>query len=200
MAGEQKKIIVVDDNNSNLTACKKILKPFYEVYTVPSAEKMFELLGHIMPDMILLDVEMPDMNGYEAAGRLKNDNTYRQIPLIFLTGRIDPKSEMFGLNMGALDYIHKPFVSELLLRRIQLHLSLADYQKMPEAGKTQPAKDELLSRINREIRPPLNAIAIMLGDAAASGEPEKIKAKLNESYKAVKDLLASVDGLLAINN
>jgi putative two-component system response regulator len=72
MTEEQKKIILVDDNDANLTACKKILKPYYAVYPVLSAEKMFDLLEHITPDLILLDVEMPDMNGYDAARTLKN--------------------------------------------------------------------------------------------------------------------------------
>ncbi len=63
---EKKKIIVVDDNVENLTVLKDILKEKYEVYTIPSAAKMFDLLEHIMPDLILLDVEMPVMNGYDA--------------------------------------------------------------------------------------------------------------------------------------
>ena len=127
----QKKIIVVDDNNTNLTACKKILKPFYEVFTVPSTKKMFDLLEHVVPDIILLDVDMPEMNGYEAAAKLKTNDAYKTIPIIFLTGRTDSESELFGLNMGAMDYIHKPIVSELLLRRIEIQLSRLDEQKNP---------------------------------------------------------------------
>jgi diguanylate cyclase (GGDEF)-like protein len=86
-------------------------------------------LEHFLPDLILLDVEMPDMNGYEAAQKLKSNDKYKQIPLIFLTVRDDIKSEMEGLFMGAVDYIHKPFVTPLLLQRIKTHLSLVDYQK-----------------------------------------------------------------------
>lgn len=122
MTTGQKTIIVVDDNNANLVACKKILKPYYEVYPVPSAAKMFDLMEHVKPDLILLDVDMPDMNGYEAAGKLKQNNAFKEIPIIFLSGRDDATSEMFGLNMGAKDYIHKPFVSEMLLKRIEIHL------------------------------------------------------------------------------
>ena len=122
MAKEQKIIIVVDDNNANLVACKKILKPYYEVYPVPSAAKMFDLMKHVRPDLILLDVDMPDMNGYEAAGKLQQDDAFREIPIVFLSGRDDATSEMFGLNMGAKDYIHKPFNSELLLKRIEMQL------------------------------------------------------------------------------
>jgi diguanylate cyclase (GGDEF)-like protein len=130
MTDNRKKIIVVDDSLENLTALKDTLKDVYEVYPSPSAAKMFDLLEHIMPDLILLDVEMPEMNGYEAAKNLQSNEKYKYIPIIFLTIRDDIKSEMDGLNMGAVDYIHKPFVAPLLLQRIKIHLSLMDYQKI----------------------------------------------------------------------
>jgi len=130
MAENFKKIIVVDDNIENLTALKDTLKDKYEVYPSQSAAKMFDLLEHIMPDLILLDLEMPEMSGYEAAIKLKNIEKYKQIPFMFLTIRDDIKSEMEGFKYGAIDYIHKPFVGPLLLQRIKTHLSLMDYQKI----------------------------------------------------------------------
>ena len=133
MGAELKKIIVVDDNPENLTAIKNTLKDEYEVYPTDSASKMFDILEHITPDLILLDVEMPVMNGYETARKLKDDPKYCLIPIIFLTAKIDPKSEMEGLDIGALDYIHKPFVAPLLVRRIKTHLSLIEYQNLLEA-------------------------------------------------------------------
>ena len=133
MTEKRKTIIAVDDNNANLVACKKILKPFYEVYPASSAAKMFKLMEHITPDLILLDVEMPDMNGYEAARMLKNNNASDKIPIIFLSARDDPVSEKFGLNLGALDYIHKPIVGSQLLSRIESHLS----QKSSETSSEQ---------------------------------------------------------------
>ena len=123
MAKERATIIMVDDNNTNLVACKKILKPFYDVYPAPSASKMFKLLEHITPQLILLDVEMPDTDGYEAARMLKNDEKLKNIPIIFLTARNDPVSEQFGLKLGAKDYLHKPLESETLLKRIENHFS-----------------------------------------------------------------------------
>jgi two-component system, cell cycle response regulator len=132
---EKKKIIVVDDNIENLTALKDTLKEKYEVYPIPSAEKMFDLLEHIMPDLILLDVEMPDMNGYDAAKKLKSNEKYKSIPFMFLTIRDDIKSELDGLDLGAVDYIHKPFVGPLLLQRINTNFSLMDYQKLEVISK-----------------------------------------------------------------
>ena len=123
MAEKRKIIIVVDDNNTNLVACKKILKPFYEVYPAPSASKMFKLMEHVTPDLILLDVEMPDINGYEAARMLKQKATFKEIPIIFLTTRDDPVSKKIGFNLGAVDYIPKPVVSDQLIERIGKLLS-----------------------------------------------------------------------------
>jgi len=130
MAHERKKIIAVDDNLENLTILKDALKGIYEVYTCPSALKLFDLLEHFTPDLILLDVEMPEMNGYKAAQKLQSDARYKTIPFMFLTVRDDIKSEIEGLDMGAVDYIHKPLVAPLLLQRIKTHLALMDYQRI----------------------------------------------------------------------
>jgi two-component system, cell cycle response regulator len=130
VAGERKKIIAVDDSRENLTIIKETLKSVYEVYPCSSASKMFDLLEHFLPDLILLDVDMPEMNGYEAAKKLKSTEEYSQIPFMFLTFRDDVDSEVLGLEIGAVDYIHKPFVSPLLLQRIKKHITLMDYQKI----------------------------------------------------------------------
>jgi putative two-component system response regulator len=124
MAGERKRIIVVDDNPENLIALKNTLKEHYGVYPCPSAQEMFELLEHIRPDLILLDVQMPEMNGYEAIKKLKSDTQYRDIPVIFLTSMTDEQSEAEGLKLGAVDYIYKPFDTPLLLQRLETRLGL----------------------------------------------------------------------------
>ena len=123
MAGKKKTIIAVDDTSLNLIIYKKILKSLYAVYTVPSASRMFKLMERIRPDLILLDVEMPDINGYEAARMLKEEAAFREIPIIFLTARDDPVSEKIGFNLGAEDYIHKPVDSDRLIERIGQLLS-----------------------------------------------------------------------------
>jgi len=130
MDNERKKVIIVDDSLENLTALKDTLKNIYDVYPCHSSIKMFDLLEHFIPDLILLDVEMPDMNGYETARKLQSDARYKSIPFMFLTVRDDITSEMEGLSLGAVDYIHKPFVAPLLIQRIKTHLALVDYQKI----------------------------------------------------------------------
>ena len=125
----QKKIITVDDNLTNLSALKNILKPHYEVYPVSSAAKMFELLENVKADLVLLDVEMPELNGYDTIRLLKNNSAYKDIPIIFVTALRDSQNEMAGFEFGAVDYIYKPFVASVLLRRIETHLSLAEHKR-----------------------------------------------------------------------
>jgi putative two-component system response regulator len=130
MSLARKKIIMIDDNIINLTLGKSILAQQYDIFTVPSGEKLFKLLEKITPDLLLLDIEMPEMNGYEVIKQLKAKKETAQIPIIFLTIRNDTTSELEGLTLGAVDYITKPFSPPLLLKRIELHLLI-------EAQKTE---------------------------------------------------------------
>ena len=123
------RIIVVDDDLTSLTAIKNILKPLYEVYIASSAAKMFELLMRITPGLILLDVDMPELNGYETAQFLKSDRDHRDIPIIFMTSKDDINSEMAGLELGVVDYIYKPYAAPLLLKQVETHLLLTEQRK-----------------------------------------------------------------------
>jgi len=122
MAGDKKKIVAVDDNPENLGVLKSTLKEKYTVFPVPSAVEMFELLEHVKPNLILLDVEMPEMNGHEAAEKLKGNGNLKDIPFIFLTSRDDEASIKKGFDLGAIDYIPKPIDVPVLLERIEKHL------------------------------------------------------------------------------
>lgn len=124
MENTREKIIVVDDIATNLSIAKSALSDQFDVFTAPSGEKMLLLLSKMTPDLILLDIEMPDMDGYEAIRRLKASEKTMHIPVIFLTGKIDPEHEIKGLSLGAVDYITKPFSRELLLKRINFHVLL----------------------------------------------------------------------------
>jgi len=117
----QKKIFVVDDSDINLTAVEAALEEQYEVITLPSATAMFELLEDLTPDLILLDIEMSGMNGFEALQHLKANELHRGIPVIFLTSRRDAFTEIRGFEMGAVDVITKPFSPVVLRSRIKNH-------------------------------------------------------------------------------
>ena len=123
MENKRNIIIIVDDNITNLTVAKNNLSEKFNVFTAPSGKKLFQLLEKVTPDLILLDIEMPEMDGFEVLRILKSTEHQAHIPVFFLTAKIDPENEVKGLNMGAVDYITKPFSRELLLKRIELHIS-----------------------------------------------------------------------------
>jgi len=121
-----KTIFVIDDSDTNLSMAETALEDNYRVMTMPSADKMFQLLEKVLPDMILLDIEMPQMDGFEALRKLKSVDTYAGIPIMFLTGRTDEDVEVLGFEMGAVDFVIKPFSAPVLLNRIRTHLNIDD--------------------------------------------------------------------------
>jgi len=214
MSSEKKKIIVVDDNVENLTALKNTMKE-YEVYPCPSAAKMFDMLKHVKPDLILLDVEMPEMNGYEAIQKLKSDDNYKDIFVLFLTSMNDAQDELKGLSLGAVDYIRKPFVAPLLLQRIQTHISILEKEreiehlldlkteevKMREAAElaaesASQAKGDFLSHMSHEIRSPLNAVIGMINIANEEKTLEGVKVYLEKAGNAAKHVLGVINDIL----
>lgn len=130
--GKREPIIIVDDDIANLKAGKAALSKKYDVLTLPSAAKMFEVLPRVSPPLILLDVDMPDMDGYEALKMLQGHEDTRKIPVIFLTGKTDHVNELEGLRLGAVDYISKPFLPELLMKRVEVRLSFEEQRKQLE--------------------------------------------------------------------
>jgi putative two-component system response regulator len=125
-------VFMADDNPANLRIIKNVLTEKYATATAPSAKKLFELLENNSPDMILLDVDMPEMDGYEAIEILKSKTETKDIPVIFLTGRTESDDELKGLTLGAIDYITKPIQPLLLLKRIEVHLLVEEQRKILE--------------------------------------------------------------------
>ena len=125
---QQKTIFLVDDDVTNLAIGNDTLNQIYKIFTMNSGVRLLKMLENHIPDLILLDVEMPEMNGYEIIKILKNKEETRDIPVIFLTSHNDTESELQGLSLGAIDYIFKPFSPPLLLKRIEVHL-LVESQK-----------------------------------------------------------------------
>ena len=129
MDNNRETIILVDDNVTNLTVGMNSLDDVYDVFTAPSGSKLFAILDRVLPDLILLDIEMPEMDGYEVIQILKASSKTANIPVIFLTSKIDPVNEVKGLDLGAVDYITKPFSPQLLRKRVELHLLLERQKK-----------------------------------------------------------------------
>ena len=123
MNNERKTIFLVDDSASSLMVGRNLFSERYNTFTCNSGERMFKLLERITPDLILLDVEMPEMDGYEIIKRLKSTQNTANIPVIFLTAHDDEEAKNMGLFLGAIDCITKPFSPPLLLERIATHFN-----------------------------------------------------------------------------
>lgn len=130
MPTARKNIFMVDDDPTNLMTVLCALESRYGVLTMNSGDKLFDAVEKLLPDLILLDVEMPAMNGYEIIRALKQHQRTANIPVIFLTAKSDRESEFEGLTLGAVDYISKPTPPpRLLQKRIEVHLLVEDQKK-----------------------------------------------------------------------
>jgi len=113
-----KLLFLVDDTDSILTIAASVLEDDYRVLTMPSAEKMLKLLEKKSPDLIILDIEMPDMNGFEAIAALKANPDLKNIPVLFLTGYIDDTVRSRVKESGALDVMEKSEINKTLLNKV----------------------------------------------------------------------------------
>ena len=147
-----KTIFIVDDNDTNLMAAKTALEGIYKSYALPSALQMFKLAEKIIPDLILLDIDMPEMDGFQAMQKLKSDCKLQSVPIIFLTGKNDEATEIRGFEMGALDFINKPFSPPVLVRRIETHIET----------------DKLIKESQRAVRMIHNATISVIADLVES--------------------------------
>ncbi|MBF0144645.1 MAG: response regulator [Magnetococcales bacterium] len=118
------RIFVVDDTETNIDILLETLGARYDVSVALDGQTALEDIPDRQPDLILLDVMMPEMDGYEVCRRLKQDPRTRAIPVIFVTARQESEDETFGLGLGAVDYITKPFSPAVVLARVRTHLQL----------------------------------------------------------------------------
>ena len=121
-------VLIVDDERVNISSLKSILAPEYTVYASINGKEAVETAQKFLPDLILLDVLMPDMDGYEVIAILKNSEETRDIPVIFITGLDDSNAEMKGLELGAVDYISKPFYHGIVKLRVYHQMQLVQRQ------------------------------------------------------------------------
>jgi putative two-component system response regulator len=134
--GEKPKILIVDDIHENLHTLLNILREDYAILAATSGPKALEIARRDPPpDLILLDIKMPGMDGYQVLEQLKQDAATAAIPVIFVTALTECADEARGIRMGAVDYMTKPIVPELMLARVRTHLELNEYRK--RFGKSQ---------------------------------------------------------------
>ena len=212
---KKSRILVVDDENTNLVMLKQILSPEYHVYVSTHGEDAIEAAEELLPDVILLDIVMPGMDGYDVISRLKSSDLTKHIPVIFLTAMTTPEDEIKGLNYGAVDYIFKPFSRELLLKRLEIHLLLEAQKQslklyshalektifekskaMEQAKAASRAKSDFLSTMSHEIRTPMNAIIGMTAIGRKAKDMEDVGTALDKIADASSHLLGIINDIL----
>ncbi|MDR2732949.1 MAG: response regulator [Fibromonadaceae bacterium] len=139
-------IFVVDDSAVNLATAKQALERDYQVFTLPSAKKMFDVLEKVTPDLILLDILMPDEDGFSAIRKLKGIERTAEIPVVFLTASLDEETEVRGLELGAADFIKKPYSEAVLRNRVVHHLQVYE-QIRKQMLRLENMQDGILSVI-----------------------------------------------------
>ena len=200
------KILVVDDVQSNVLLLKALLgrEGFNIIYAMNGTEAL-EKVKSESPDLVLLDVMMPDMDGFEVAGRLKVEPSQAEIPIIFLTALNDSASVVKGFQLGANDFISKPFRREELLIRVEHQLSLVDARRiilrqMEELRKTIAGRDKLYSVIAHDLRSPMASIKMLCNTIMMSIEPGSVPQDVFEmlemANKTSEEVFSLLDNLL----
>ncbi|MCI5587616.1 MAG: response regulator [Lachnospiraceae bacterium] len=142
-----KTILVVDDDKMNLMTAKRILSKQYRVVTVNSGDMALTYLGRNIPDLILLDIKMPNMSGFDVMEKLREKDEWKNIPVIFLTADRDNETEIQCFEIGATDFIVKPFVPAIMMSRIQRTIELESYKKDLEGAIKEQAAEILKKNI-----------------------------------------------------
>lgn len=176
---EKMRILIVDDERSNITILNHILKPAYSTLVAIDGKTAIEIARQTMPDLILLDIVMPDLSGYEVLTILKRDEAMCRIPVMIITALDSADDEEKGLNLGAADYITKPFHDTVVKARVKTHLKMVEYiREIERFGMTDmltglPNKRSFNERITAEWsrakreKEPLSILMIDLDDFKA---------------------------------
>ncbi|MEY2632742.1 MAG: hypothetical protein RIR00_1396 [Pseudomonadota bacterium] len=216
---QQARILAIDDTPVNLKTLVAALSAEYELQIATSGQEGLAYASASPPDLILLDVMMPEMDGYEVCRRLKADAATRDIPVIFITALVEDGSEVQGLELGAVDYLTKPINVPIAKRRIHNQLERELLRKEIETHRNQledlvqartldlsiakeaaesanRLKAAILANISHEFRTPMNGILGMVGMAKRRAEDPRIVDYLGKAEKAANQLLVTLTSFL----
>ena len=181
-------ILLVDDNSTNLQVLYQTLEGHgYRLLAARSGKDAISIAERTVPDLILLDVMMPDMDGFETCARLKADARTRDSAIIFLSALTEPKEKVRGLELGAVDFVNKPFQAEEVLARVRTHLTIRDLQKQLRR-RNEELEHELTvaQELLREARDRTDGV--LLGDSAVAA---RLRQDIQEAAKSDDTLLIS---------
>ncbi|MBF0435807.1 MAG: hybrid sensor histidine kinase/response regulator [Magnetococcales bacterium] len=151
------KILIIDDELFNIESLVGLLKSEFSIMVAKGGEQAFRALRpDTLPDLILLDILMPGMDGFEVCHRLKEDKATAGIPIIFITGITTPAEEIRGLELGAMDFIRKPFNAHVVLTRVRTHLEFNRQKK--HLMELNALKNKFLGMAAHDLRNPLTSI------------------------------------------
>lgn len=187
-------ILIVDDDLILLKTAEEILSKMYTVSVAKNGKQALTLLEKgVVPDLILLDIAMPEMDGYVTLEKIKMIPDCQEVPVIFLTGFAESDYEVKGLKAGAVDYIVKPFVKEVLLARVERHLA----RSAKETGRH--SADAVIERNREEVQKKLTPMEWKIALAVAQGmENREIAEQMNYSYGYIKNIITRIFSKLEI--
>lgn len=200
------KILIVDDVMSNVLLLRILLtKEQFQVCTASNGHQCIEQAKNERPDLILLDVMMPDISGFETATILKRDPITRDIPIIFLTALNSPSDLVKGFQVGASDFLPKPFNKEELVIRVMHQISLVAAKRLiekqnEELKRTIEGRDKMYSVIAHDLRSPMGSVKMVLNMLSMMVPPEtlgpELASLLSQANQQTEEVFSLLDNLL----
>jgi two-component system, sensor histidine kinase and response regulator len=190
----ESRVLIVDDNPQNIQVLGNILRENgYKISVAMNGKDALNFVNKTIPDLILLDIMMPEMDGYETCKLLKENETTKEIPVIFLTAKVETDDIVKGFSVGGVDYITKPFRKEELLARVRTHLKLKHTEI--ELRELIRMKDKLFSIIGHDLRGPLGSL-MMVMDTVIDPDSKHSDADIKKYLVMMKDSSKSAFNLL----